>query len=1438
MAIFCCALSACTKVDPNLVQQLQLQSVNPSQPPMDFNILGASGNLDLISDVNLYSTTSPIISWSASGGATGYTAKIYDMTDTEVCSGDDTNAYHYFAGCLLLDGASYKIKVTAQNSNGTKSASNDGFVFTVDNTVPTVLKVDSPTTPAIWKEGQTVSIRVLFSEQVNVTGSNIKLALNTTPARYATLVSTAPDGSANFNYVVQTGDHVSLLANIDANSLIINSSTTFVRDSHGNLASTVLPVPGATNALDDLTAITIDGAGPEVDIAFDHPFITNATFANVSGNCSDLGSGLNGGQVMLCIKMGGGCSSASDFTIPTTCSAGTYNYEWNISGDGIYNVAVRAEDGVGHVNTQGLTSSVTIDQTAPAAFYVTGVTGTTDTLLDSYKSDTSPLTINWVVATGASDYDVQIQDVGTSTMICSGNSAGAGVTSITFGPECVLTEGGTYAYYVTARDTAGNVTSSGNNGDTFIVDTTGPVASIGAASPTAINSSAESTMNLSFTEVSNPPMNLQVDVLSGAASCSVGTSGFGSNYIIHLMSCTGNGTVQVRYLAGSASDAAGNTNAEAVGPVITVDNVAPAAPVIRGITGGTDVTEDNLLYLTSTPVINWNIAVGADAYGVSIKSADLSTTPCPEQIVTSTSYNFSGCLLANQTQFVARVRSLDNANNSAYSDFAFYVLSSVPTTTVASRYPSNGSRWNDYVKNDGTNAFMASDTSCDTSASSRFDSCIHGGEMRSVQTIFDSCANLSISETLDLFDWQCVVLDYKATFVSKGLKSGKKLADLLNLVATPAWKLNSVTIKLGSIVVGNPTSAAWWSNSVAQISSVSVTNITLASSINVVTSNIIGAGISINADKAAVVVAPGYTYSFSQLGANANGSAETGTGYAAVLFAGSQKFLWIEGDYAGYSGTYSAPAQMGFYLSTVTHSQIRNVNITKLRTSGAYGGLHLVLNSSKNKFSDFSLDQGFQYGIYMSTSSYNDFNNFSMTSPANGYHGIFVVSNSNGNAFSLGHIDNVSKTANTNGVYMASSTANIFKDISISSFYSYGVSITSGSSFNWFSGVRIDNMLYGSGVGIADSNLNVFESTSLFNGAGHGFLISGTASSNIINRWIVANSASNGIFVSSSSANSNIFNLGTVINGGSGGSAVYINASASGNVINQLLSVNNSKGVTLIGATSTTISQYVGHNYSSFYGGGLYFSDASNSLASGNVLKGNFILGSATGNCSGFSASTDVINTTLCDSNGGTGMVGGTFWNLRPASNDLVARLDSNDSLNLFNDGNGQAAFASLLDYSQWSTFLNPFRGWGKVGFAFPNPDFSATGHRGNCNSLTCAIWDVRLKVSASVVRNTSGAGTDSSQNETFVEGGPCPTAVDGNRSITVGVFTFLMNAAESPTEGTGNHNGLCESGDTCIYQPNYGAYLGEGPLTNACSFQNGTVSGVVMKAYTQNGAF
>ncbi|MCB0342882.1 MAG: hypothetical protein KDD59_11610 [Bdellovibrionales bacterium] len=155
-------------------------------------------------------------------------------------------------------------------------------------------------------------------------------------------------------------------------------------------------------------------------------------------------------------------------------------------------------------------------------------------------------------------------------------------------------------------------------------------------------------------------------------------------------------------------------------------------------------------------------------------------------------------------------------------------------------------------------------------------------------------------------------------------------------------------------------------------------------------------------------------------------------------------------------------------------------------------------------------------------------------------------------------------------------------------------------------------------------------------------------------------------------------------------------------------------------------------------------------------------------------------------------------------------------------------AFDSITDFTE---FGSEFIGWGRNAV-------SPIAELGDCaTGETCQAWDWRLKSTDTILRNTRGDG--SSQSPNFVPGATCPAPVHGNLVETnFYAELYLINATEIIDDDVGDDDGLCESNESCVYSPNFGAYQGHGDYLSqgTCLFQNGTVTGVNMYAYPQNG--
>ncbi|MDH5753077.1 MAG: Ig-like domain-containing protein, partial [Deltaproteobacteria bacterium] len=128
---------------------------------------------------------------------------------------------------------------------------------------------------------------------------------------------------------------------------------------------------------------------------------------------------------------------------------------------------------------------------------------------------------------------------------------------------------------------------------------------------------------------------------------------------------------------------------------------------------------------------------------------------------------------------------------------------------------ANGLNWMDYVKHDGNDVFSAQDIPCDGSETGGYEACVHGGEIRMIETSLETaanpCANLSGSDTLGAFEWVCDDAGPNLVFYSKRLQDGKYLSDLIDFDGA-TWLENSLVVNDGAEDIYTSMPAKWWGN--------------------------------------------------------------------------------------------------------------------------------------------------------------------------------------------------------------------------------------------------------------------------------------------------------------------------------------------------------------------------------------------------------------------------------------------------------------------------------------------------------------------------------------------------------------------------------------------------------------------------------------------------
>lgn len=396
---------------------------------------------------------------------------------------------------------------------------------------------------------------------------------------------------------------------------------------------------------------------------------------------------------------------------------------------------------------------------------------------------------------------------------------------------------------------------------------------------------------------------------------------------------------------------------------------------------------------------------------------------------------------------------------------------------VGGLYSANGVNWNDYILNDGSTLFNASDTAATGTETGGYNALIHAGEIRSVDVPGKSnCAGITADDELGAFNWQCIDSELPVRVVSTGLKADKNLSDLISFIDV-AWKQNRVTVyDNGSLYWQTPLSA-WWGNPVIADNDGSDGRDMSVGDIRIINSNP-GATYMMGKDKVALVVNPAVTL---------NGSTAV---REYLIRAGSKKFLWLEGNLENSLDDHSVVLWTDVFFSVIKNVHAFNGSL------GPYlmrGGNNLLIN---NKVTNIS-------GILLNSSVYN-----TITGNKISRSGIALIGASDNNTITSFVIDNGS-------ISIGTSRNNIIRNGTISNSSFRGIRFDVNSNNNILMDITISNA--GNSVALNDSSRNYLSGIVALN-SDIGLLIS-AGTENIIQDFVAAHNdtgirlrASNNIF--------------------------------------------------------------------------------------------------------------------------------------------------------------------------------------------------------------------------------------------------------------------------------------------------------------------------------------
>lgn len=398
----------------------------------------------------------------------------------------------------------------------------------------------------------------------------------------------------------------------------------------------------------------------------------------------------------------------------------------------------------------------------------------------------------------------------------------------------------------------------------------------------------------------------------------------------------------------------------------------------------------------------------------------------------------------------------------------------VQLAAVAALYPTNGAKWNDYVK--GSNWLTATDVACNSATDT---ACLHGGERRVVvATGKTSCTGLTATDDLGAFNWVCDASVSPVRLVSTRLAGGKHLSDLLDF-DTPSFKANKVTVYSDGAAWGVTPDSSWWSNPV--VISNAGGYVDSASTIYLATTNpAIAYLLAGSTQKVALVVKPGITLS------------GPGTNFRVVEMSGGD-YLWFEGSIDATGETDGITIGNG-----VKFNRLHGVTVKNALSSG----IHLAPSTTRIALTDITSKNNNSYGVRLDGASHNTFENL----------------NASNNIVGLGLVN--------------SSSNNNFTNTALAYSNYRGLSVDGGSSHNAFAGLRIDNS-DGEAIYVAgSSNNNAFSNvTAVGNGSTGTSMVSINGSVNTILQAVTAgNSLNTGIRLSNGSNNAAISALASISN--------------------------------------------------------------------------------------------------------------------------------------------------------------------------------------------------------------------------------------------------------------------------------------------------------------------
>ena len=568
-------------------------------------------------------------------------------------------------------------------ATGTVNSNN----YAVDTVAPTVTSVTSAATNKAYKAADKITVQVIFSEAVTVTGTpQLTLKLGAT-TRIVNIDAVSGSGTTtlNFSYTVVAGDTSADLDYASTTALALGTGT--IKDSSGNAATLTLAAPGAAGSLGANKAIVIDTTAPTVSSVTstkaDGTYRNGTVVVQVvfSENVTVTGTPAlvlwTGSARTVYVSSGSGTATLTfgAMSINAGDNTGDLDYQSTSSlflnlgsiADAAGNNAVLTLPAPGAAGSLGANKAIVIDTIAPV---VTSVTSSTAD--GTYKvGSVINLQVGFsegVIVIGTPQLTLNLGATNRTVNYKSGTGSG----TLTFSYTVQAGDTSADLDYVSATSLAGTITDLATNAATLTLPTPGAAGSLGANKAIVIDTTAPTVTSVS-SSIANGPYGLGSSValqvtfseavtVTGTPQLTLETGTI--DRVVNFAAGSGSPTLSFIYTvqfgdiaavldytstealapnAGTLVDMAGNpatltlpapgtTGSLGVNKSIGIDAFSPTVTSVSGPAGGIYRLGQNLDFLVnvSEPVTitgspSLSVTVGAAARSAMFVSASQST---------------------------------------------------------------------------------------------------------------------------------------------------------------------------------------------------------------------------------------------------------------------------------------------------------------------------------------------------------------------------------------------------------------------------------------------------------------------------------------------------------------------------------------------------------------------------------------------------------------------------------------------------------------------------------------------------------------------------------------------------------------------------------------------------------------------------------------------